>query len=221
MNDMSMVILAKSDQLSADDLLAGPLTITITNVAVRPGTEQPVTIEYDGGVGRPWKPCKSMSRVLVAAWGADAKAYAGRSVTLYRDPGVKWGGMEVGGIRISHMSHIEREMVMPLTATKGVKKAHKVKPIQVGSQQAEPKLPILSPDMKLAEVRPSAWLTAARKALAALTTYEAVEQWSTAMREHQAAVPADLWDELTALTTDRADALAAVESTHPQETGDV
>lgn len=214
MNDMSMVILAKSDQLSADDLLAGPLTITITNVVVRPGTEQPVTIEYEGGNGRPWKPCKSMSRVLVAAWGADAKTYAGRSVTLYRDPGVKWGGMEVGGIRVSHMSHIEREMVMPLTATKGVKKAYKVKPLQGATQmQPEPKLPILSPDMKLAEVRPSAWLTAARKALSALTTYEAVEQWSTAMREHQTAVPADLWDELTALTTDRADALSAVEST--------
>ena len=213
MNDMSMVIQAKSDQLSADDLLAGPLTITITNVVVRPGTEQPVTIEYDGGSGRPWKPCKSMSRLLVAAWGADAKAYAGRSVTLYRDPSVKWGGMEVGGIRISHMSHIEREMVMPLTATKGVKKAYKVKPIQAGSQQAETKLPILSPDMKVAEVRASAWLAAVRRALTALTTYEAVEQWSTAMRAHQDAVPEEMWEQMTAATVDRADALAAVEST--------
>lgn len=212
MNDMSMVILAKSDQLSADDLLAGPITITITNVAVRPGTEQPVTIEYDGGGGRPWKPCKSMSRCLVAAWGADAKAYAGRSVTLYRDPSVKWGGMEVGGIRISHMSHIEREMVMPLTATKGVKKAYKVKPIQAGSQEAETKWPILSPDMKVAEVRASAWLAAVRRALTALTTYERVEQWSTAMREHQAAVPEEMWEQMTAAVVDRTDALAAVES---------
>ena len=34
---------------------------------------------------------------------------------LYRDPTVKWAGMEVGGIRISHMSHIETEKLMMLT----------------------------------------------------------------------------------------------------------
>jgi hypothetical protein len=70
-----------------------------------------------------------MSRVLVAAWGADANKYVGRSLTLYRDPTVKWAGMEVGGIRISHMSHIERDMVMALTATKGQRKPFMVKPL--------------------------------------------------------------------------------------------
>lgn len=70
-----------------------------------------------------------MSRCLVAAWGPDAKAYIGRSVTLYRDPKVKWGGMEVGGIRISHLSHIERDMVMALTATKGKRAPYTVKPL--------------------------------------------------------------------------------------------
>src|SRR3546814_4161704 len=65
-----------------------------------------------------FRSCKSMSRVLVSAWGPDANAYSGRSLTLYRDPKVKWGGMEIGGIRVSHMSHIERDMVMALTATR-------------------------------------------------------------------------------------------------------
>lgn len=127
MNDMSPVIIPKSDQISADDLLAGPVTIRITGVEIRPGTEQPVSISFENDEGRPWKPCKSMSRVLVSAWGPDAKAYAGRSVTLYRDPKVKWGGMEVGGIRVSHMSDIERDLVMALTATKGKKAAYTVK----------------------------------------------------------------------------------------------
>ncbi|HKR17626.1 hypothetical protein [Rhizorhapis sp.] len=129
MNDMSPVIVPRSDQISADDLIAGPLTIRIGDVDIRPGTEQPVTIHYDGDNGRPWKPCKSMCRVLVAAWGPDAKLYVGRSVTLYRDPTVKWGGMEVGGIRISHMSHIDRDMVMALTATRGKRTPHTVKPL--------------------------------------------------------------------------------------------
>lgn len=126
--DMSLVIVPKSDQINAEDFLAGPRTYTIEGVAISPGTEQPVNIKL-AGENRVWRPCKSMSRVLVAGWGPDAKAYAGRSVTLYRDPRVKWGGMEVGGIRVSHMSHIEREMLIQLTATKGKRAPHIVKPL--------------------------------------------------------------------------------------------
>ncbi|API58068.1 hypothetical protein BSL82_01130 [Tardibacter chloracetimidivorans] len=129
MNDMSAVIVPKSDQINADDLISGPRTIRITEVDIRPGTEQPVSIYFENDEGKPWRPCKSMSRVLVSAWGPDAKAYVGRSVTLYRDPKVKWGGMEVGGIRVSHLSHIERDMVMALTATKGKRAPYTVKPL--------------------------------------------------------------------------------------------
>lgn len=129
MNDMSSVIIPKSDQINADDLIAGPLTITITEVEIRPGTEQPVTIRYVGDNGKPWRPCKSMSRVLVAAWGPDASKYAGRAVKLYRDPSVKWAGMEVGGIRISEMSDIDKPMVLALTETKKTRKPYTVKPL--------------------------------------------------------------------------------------------
>ena len=139
MNDMSAVIQPKSDQINADDFIPGPRTYQIEGVAISPGTEQPVQIKL---VGEPrvWKPCKSMSRVLVAAWWPDAKVYAGRSLTLYRDPKVKWGGMEVGGIRISHMSHIERDMLLQLTATKGKRAPHVVKPLvaEVSSHPADP-----------------------------------------------------------------------------------
>lgn len=128
MNDMTAVIQPKSDQVNADDFIGGPRTYTIEGVAISPGTEQPVQIKLTGEP-RVWRPCKSMSRVLVAGWGPDAKAYTGRSVTLYRDPKVKWGGMEVGGIRISHMSHIEKDMLIQLTATKGKRAPHVVKPL--------------------------------------------------------------------------------------------
>lgn len=129
MNDMSAVIIPKSDQINADDLIAGPLTITITEVEIRPGTEQPVTIRFAGDGGKPYRPCKSMSRVLVAAWGPDASKYAGRAVKLYRDPSVKWAGMEVGGIRISEMSDIDKPMVLALTETKKTRKPYTVKPL--------------------------------------------------------------------------------------------
>lgn len=143
MNDMRGVIIPKSDQMNADDLLAGPVTITIRDVSIRPGTEQPVSVHFEGDNNKPWKPCKSMSRVLVAAWGPDAKHYIGRSATLYCDPKVKWGGMLVGGIRVSHLSHIEREMLMALTETKGKRAPFIVKPLAMakagnGAKAAEP-----------------------------------------------------------------------------------
>lgn len=126
--DMRGVIVPKSDQINADDFISGPRTVKIKGVSINPGTEQPVTIELEGS--KPWRPCKSMSRLLVAAWGPDAKEYAGRSVTLYCDPKVKWGGMEVGGIRVSHMSHIDSDLVLALTMTKGKKAPTRVKPLK-------------------------------------------------------------------------------------------
>jgi hypothetical protein len=138
MNDMSAVIVPKSDQMNADDLIAGPRTIRVSSVEIRGGADQPVSIRYDGDGGKPYKPCKSMSRLLVFAWGADAKLYVGRSMTLYRDPTVKWGGMEVGGIRISHMTDIEKTFVLSLTATKGQRKPHTVRPLTAEQQAQQP-----------------------------------------------------------------------------------
>ncbi|MGL5008414.1 MAG: hypothetical protein ACRC6I_00925, partial [Paracoccaceae bacterium] len=126
MMDMTAVIQPKSDQWNADDLIGGPRTITISDVTIQGGTEQPVSIHIKGDV-KVYRPCKSMSRVLVQAWGPDARAYIGRSMTLYRDPKVKWGGMEVGGIRISHLSDIDAEKVFMLTMTKQNRAPHKVK----------------------------------------------------------------------------------------------
>jgi hypothetical protein len=128
MTDLGNTIAPKSDQLNSDDLIAGPRTITITRVTGdQSAPEQPVSIFFDGDGGKPWKPCKSMRRVMVAAWGREGDKYAGRSLTLYRDPAVKFGGIEVGGIRISHMSHIERDLTMPLTITRAKRAAYVVK----------------------------------------------------------------------------------------------
>ena len=128
MNDMSAVIIPKSDQINADDLISGPMTVTIEAVSISPGTEQPVSIKLRG-IDRVYRPCKTMSRALVAAWGADSRTYAGRSMTIYNDPTVKWGGMAVGGIRISHMSDINSTMSLALMATKGKKSVTTIKPL--------------------------------------------------------------------------------------------
>jgi len=134
--DLSDTILAKSDQLTADDLLSGPRTVRITEIVAELGAEQPVTIHYDGDNGRPWRPSKSMRRVLVHAWGPDGAQYVGRSVTLYRDPSVTWGGAAVGGIRISAMSHIDRPVTLALAESRKSRKPFTVKPLAVETPPA-------------------------------------------------------------------------------------
>lgn len=136
MIDLSRTIIPKSDQLNADDLIAGPRTITITEVSVSATAEQPVAINYRGDEGKPWKPCKSMRRVLVHAWGADGSAYIGRSLTLFRDDKATFGGMAVGGIRISHMSHINAPITMALTVSKAKRAPFVVKPLAAARTQA-------------------------------------------------------------------------------------
>jgi hypothetical protein len=138
MNDMSGVIAPKSDQINADDLLSASMTVTITDVKVKPGQDQPVSIMFEGS-DKAYRPCKSMCRVMVSAWGPDTSKYKGRSLTLYCDPKVKWGGMEVGGIRISHMSHIDASMTMALTVTRANKKPFTVRPLATkAAAQASP-----------------------------------------------------------------------------------
>lgn len=135
--DMSKSIEPKSDQINADDLVAGPVTVTIASVS-QGNAEQPVNVELEQYPGRPFRPSKSMRRVLVAAWGKNASAYVGHSLTLYRDPTVKFAGEEVGGIRISHMSGIEKPMEVALTVTRGKRQRFTVKPLEVAPNPAQP-----------------------------------------------------------------------------------
>lgn len=130
MTDLSLTIAPKSDQLNADDLIGGAKTIRITKVSACPGSvEQPIAISFEGDNDKPFKPCKSMRRVFVQIWGKDGNQYTGRHVTLFRDPRVQFGGLAVGGIRISHMSEIDKDITVILTETKKSRKPFTVKPL--------------------------------------------------------------------------------------------
>jgi hypothetical protein len=149
--DMTDTIVPKSDQLNAEDMLTGPMTVTITEVK-RASAEQPVAVHLQGLDGRPFMPCKSMRRVMVAAWGPDAGTYAGRRMTLYRDPAVRFGGMETGGIRISHLSHIDKPMTLALTVTRGKRAPYVIKPLADDAPAAAP-VPTYMADARAAKTR--------------------------------------------------------------------
>ena len=131
-NNLGGTIIAKSDQLNADDLVGGPIVVKIEGVTVTAAPEQPVVIRLSGGY-RPWKPCKTERRVLVYAWGEDGDAYVGRTLELVRDESVRWAGARVGGVRIRAMSHISSPIEISLAVSKGKKEPRKIAPIKDGT----------------------------------------------------------------------------------------
>jgi len=121
-------IAKKTDQQNFENYASGPKTVTIS--AVKAGTaEQPIEIHLVEFPGQPYKPSKSMRRVLVAAWGVESSAYPGRRITLFGDPSVRFGPDVVGGIKISHLSHIDKPVTTDLTVSKGKRKNYTVKPL--------------------------------------------------------------------------------------------
>ena len=135
-NWIAKSIIPKSDQLNAEDLLSGPITVTVTDV--KQGTaEQPIAIIIDGE-RQPYKPCKTMRKVLVYCWTDQAANWIGKRMTLYADPDVKWAGIAVGGIRISHLSGIESQVMLMLSETKGKRKPITVKPLPDEVPQSVP-----------------------------------------------------------------------------------
>lgn len=130
--DISSSIVPDSSQINAEDLLAGPQTFTITEVSAG-NAEQPVNIHM-AETDRAYRPSKTMRRLLVAAWGPEATSFAGRRVTLYRDDTIRFGKDAVGGIRISHMSHIDKAISVALTVTRGKRQRFTVEPLVEAAQ---------------------------------------------------------------------------------------
>lgn len=146
--DMTATIAPKSDQLNADDLISGPITVTVAEVAAG-SPEQPVDVRLVEFPGRAYRPSKSMRRILVSAWGAEASAYTGRRITLYRNPEIMFGRDKVGGIEISHLSDIDKPLTVALTATRGRRKNFTVQPLPAIVQRdwlAELALAVDNPD---------------------------------------------------------------------------
>lgn len=137
--------MAKSDQINAADLLGGPLVCQITDIQMTGSADQPISIYVDAHP-QPWKPSKTSRRVLAACWAdTDPSEWVGRFVVLYNDPTVMWAGKAEGGIRCSHLSHIDGHKTIMVNATRGKKAAQKVEPYYPAEQQA-PQQPTYWPD---------------------------------------------------------------------------
>jgi hypothetical protein len=119
MDDLRCTIDTKSDQLNADDLIGINRIIRVTDVQVKPGRDRPLWISFNGDNGKPYKPNITMRKLLIFAWSSNRIDWIGRSMELYNDPEVKFGLQKVGGIKISRVSHISKEIKAMLQTTRG------------------------------------------------------------------------------------------------------
>lgn len=129
--DITDALAPTSDQLDAVELVS-PRTFTIADGSRLGQREGKVVaeirlVDFD----RVWRPSKGMLDVLAKLWGTNAKEWVGRSVTLYNDTEVTFGKDKVGGIRISHMSHIDKATTVQIRGRGqgGRKIAWKVQPL--------------------------------------------------------------------------------------------
>ena len=137
MVDIAKAIEPRSDQQNYDDMLAGPRTVTVTEVDR--DKEQRVSIHLAEYPGRPFKPSKTNLRLIAQAWGTEAAAWTGRRMTLAGDPTVRFGGQQVGGIRVVALSHIDKPFTAALTTTRGKRATYKVDALpDAPPQYAEP-----------------------------------------------------------------------------------
>ena len=134
-------IVPKSDQLNADDLLVGPITVTITKVS-RGDKDQPIVVSIEGR--QPYKPCKSMRRVMIAVFTEDPAQWTGQQMTLFCDTDVMWAGVKVGGIRISHMSGLKNPRTFMLTKTRGKRSEVTIRPLAAQPDKPTDAPPVVS-----------------------------------------------------------------------------
>jgi hypothetical protein len=118
----------KSDQLNYENFIAGPQTFTVSRVT--PGDrDHPVFVHMVECPATPYKPSKGMLKCIAApdGWGDKSSKWVGKKITLYGDPTVIYGGVEVGGIKVGALADIESDYETLISARRGVRKPHLIK----------------------------------------------------------------------------------------------
>ena len=129
----------RSDQWNADDFMGGS-SKTFTVAGVKDGSaEQKYDITLEGE-SRVWRPPVTTVRILMDAWGDESDVWVGRRVTMFRDPSVRFGKDAVGGIRISHLSHLPggKPLTLAVTSARGKRPMVTIQPLPDVKSPAKP-----------------------------------------------------------------------------------
>lgn len=129
--EIAAAAMATSDRLNAEDLVAGPMTITIKDVRVIQGEKGASKLILDiHEHEHPWHTCKSVTRTILAMWPDEPSDWIGRQMVLYRDPTVVFKNDPLGGIRIQAASNLASEFTIKLTEHQKKRITRTVKPLK-------------------------------------------------------------------------------------------
>lgn len=127
---MKRTVRKNTDQLNYEDFLGGVTRIVkITGVSDgRKEAQYDFSIEGDD---RYWRPPATILKLIILAYGDDDDNWVGKYAQLFGDPDVKMKGQKVGGIRVSHLSHLkdDKPLTESLTVTRGQSAVFTVQPI--------------------------------------------------------------------------------------------
>lgn len=127
---MKRTVRKNTDQLNYEDFLGG-VTRVVKITGVSDGRKE---AQYDfsiEGDDRYWRPPATVLKLIILAYGDDDDNWIGKYAQLFGDPDVKMKGQKVGGIRISHLSHLkdDKPLEASLTVTRGQSAVFTVQPI--------------------------------------------------------------------------------------------
>jgi len=146
--DLTPTITVDSSQINAEDVLE-PRVFRIVGCQRGPTKQQPVEFRLEGE-DKVYRPCKTMRRLLVRAWGKEGSDYAGKLVRLFRDPRVRNpSGQVVGGTRINGLSHTDQTSITVPAGQSG-SQTYRIEILRDDSQQPKPTDPRATLDRILA-----------------------------------------------------------------------
>lgn len=153
-DDISALLVAKSDQINAADLPRGvSIVARIVSTQVSAGAEQKMTVRLERLDGLPvklFRPCLGMQRLMAEAWGTKRSAYVDRVLRLETDPDVTYGKEKTGGVRITGMSDVPASFVYTLKTGRTATRPHRVEKL---TSNAPARAPATAPADPLAGFR--------------------------------------------------------------------
>lgn len=130
----------KSDRLNYENFIMGAKEFTIAKLAKK--TDQGkarLLIYFEGYESTPYWPSLGMIKCLSSpdGWGeVPFSDWIGRRMTLFGEPTVVYAGKEIGGIQISHISHIKAEYSTKITLRRGMRIDFTIEPLTTTAKTA-------------------------------------------------------------------------------------
>lgn len=123
----------KGDRINFEDFIMGSQDFTITKLGRKIDGGQPrLLMFFEGREETPYWVSKGMVKCLSSpdGWGnSEFSEWVGRKVRLFGEPSVMYAGKELGGVRISHISHIHAQYSTKITERRGVRIDYTIMPL--------------------------------------------------------------------------------------------